>query len=127
MKKNFVTFHSAGSFVAETTTKEIDSWNVDVAKKMAEDITERYGAKPYGFNFITKSRDDNDLDSKVSDSSGMYYINCRMLTLEDVEKEKGKSSILYSNMECNGWNRVVTTKVGWGWTQPLGDKDIVLY
>lgn len=63
MEKHFVKFYSAGSFVAEETVKEIDSWDVNKAIEMSKDITERYGAKPYGFRFITKGRTDADLDS----------------------------------------------------------------
>ena len=69
MKKHFVTFFSPGTFVSETTEKEIDSWDVEKAKELARSIKERHGATPYGFRFITRSRNDDELDSKVSDRS----------------------------------------------------------
>jgi len=72
MKKNFVTFYSPGTFVSEETTKDIDSWNIQEAESMAESIKERHGAKPYGFRFTTRSRNDNELDNKVTDTSPMY-------------------------------------------------------
>lgn len=54
--KDYVVFCSPGSFVHETSTKEIDSWDVRKAVEMATEITERYGSKPFGFYFRTKGR-----------------------------------------------------------------------
>lgn len=127
MEKYFVTFMSAGSFCAETTTKEIEDWDVDKAVKMSKKVSERYGAKPYGFYFTTRSREDNELDSKVSKTSNMYYLNGTVETLEEIKAQNNPDrNILISNMECNGWDRVVTTYNPWKWTQPLNSDDIVL-
>lgn len=129
VKKHFVTFYSPGTFVAEETTKEIDAWSPDLAKRMAADIKERYGAVPYGFQFSTRTRTDKDLDSKVTARSCMYFINCKVLTLADVEKlakENRKYETLLANMKENRFARVVETINGWKWCQPLTDKDIVL-
>jgi len=128
MEKHFVTFYSPGTFVAETSEKPIDSWDVDAARKMAESIEERYGATPYGFRFTTRSRGPDDLDSKVTAKSPMYYINCKVQSLEYLEaRGRADERILVSNMKCNGWDRVVTTTKGWKWTQPLEANDVVLY
>jgi hypothetical protein len=127
MKKHFVVFYSPGTFMAETTEKEIPSWDTALAKKMAEGITERYGATPYAFRFFTRARGPKDLDSKVVKKSPTYYINCKVETLREIEKRGDpKESILISNMCCNGWKKVVTTTKGWRWTQPLEKDDIVL-
>jgi hypothetical protein len=127
MNKHFVTFFSPGTFVAETTEKPVDSWDVGVAKKMAEKITERYGATPYAFQFTTRSRKADELDSKVSKKSPLYYINCKVETLKEIEKRADpKESILVANMKCNGWKKVVVTTKGWRWTQPLEKTDVVL-
>ena len=127
MKKHFVKFYSAGTFVAEESVKEVDSWDVDKAVAMSKDITERYGAKPYGFRFITRGRTDKDLDSKIVAESGMYFINGVVETLDEI-KAKGDSNnrILISNMECNGWDKVVTTKNPYVWTQPFGKNDKII-
>lgn len=53
MEKHFVRFLSAGTFVAEETVMPIEEWDVDQAIEMVRNITERYGAKPYGFQFVT--------------------------------------------------------------------------
>ena len=93
MEKHFVKFFSAGTFVAEQTVKEIDSWDVDKAIEMSKEITERYGAKPYGFRFFTKGRTESDLDSKVVARSGTYFINGVVETLEEIKAKSSKSNL----------------------------------
>ena len=126
MKKRFVTFYSPGTFVAEQTTKCVASWDVEKAVAMVPEIKERYGATPYGFQFHTKRRGTGDFEPKEIDRSPMYYVNCRVQTLEDVEAEGPSCAILAQNMRSNNWDRVVTTEEGWKWTQPLGETDVVL-
>lgn len=127
MEKHFVKFYSAGTFFAEDTVKEVDSWDVDKAIKMSKDITERYGAKPYGFRFFTKARTEANLDSKIVAQSGTYFINGVVETLEEI-KAKGdpNNRILISNMEGNGWNKAVTTYNPYKWTQPFGENDTIV-
>jgi hypothetical protein len=125
MEKHFVRFYSPGTFFAETTDKEIDSWDVEKAKEMAKDIIERYGAKPYGFQFITRSRKPEELDSSVSATSNMYYLGGRIRTLEEVEREQ-PDSVLARNMRGNGYDRIIESSNGWKWTQPLMENDVVL-
>ena len=127
MEKHFVRFLSAGTFVAEETVMPIEEWDVDQAIEMAKNITERYGAKPYGFQFVTKGRTDKELDSKVINRSGIYYINGVVETLSQV-KAKGNPGdrILISNMESNGWDKVVTTYNPYKWTQPFNEGDSVV-
>lgn len=128
LEKNFVTFFSPGTFVAETTEKAIDSWDIKKAEKMASKITERYGATPYAFQFTTRSRTDSELDSSISQRSPMYYIKGRVDTVDSVRKRNDpKESILLLNMEENGHKRVFTSLNGYRWTQPLNDEDVVLH
>lgn len=126
MKKRFVTFYSPGTFVAETTTKGVANWNVEKAVEMMASIEERYGAKPYGFQFYTMRRGLRDFEPKEIERSPMYYVNCRVQTLEEVEAEGPVTATLAQNMRTNKWDRVVTTQEGWKWTQPLRKGDIVL-
>jgi len=128
MTRHFVTFMSPGTFVAEQTTKEIDAWDVDAAKAMAEGITERHGATPYGFYFYTMERDSGDWEPRQTAKSPMCYLpHCKVETLEEIEaRNDPNEEILRSNMRCNGWNRVVSSTRGWRWTQPLRDDDVVL-
>lgn len=127
MEKHFVRFLSAGTFVAEETTREIDSWDVEKAAEMSKEIVERYGSRPYGFQFITRSRNDDELDSRISASGGVYYINGIVHTLEDLKKANNPDDkILISNMECNGWDKVVTTHNPYKWTQPFNADDEII-
>jgi hypothetical protein len=129
MEQHFVTFLSPATFVAEATTKPIDSWDVEKAQEMAHEITERYSATPYGFRFSTRSRTDVDLDSKETATSGTYFLGGKIETLDEVKARRrpdGKDDILISNMEGNGYARIVTNDNSWRWTQPLADGDVVL-
>lgn len=127
MKKHFVVFYSPGTFVAESNEKPIDSWDVEQAVEMVHGITQRYNATPYGFRFITRGRGDKDLDSKKIASSPMYYLGGKVETLRQVKARKDpKDKILISNMEGNGYKRIITNTNSWKWTQPLEDQDVVL-
>lgn len=127
MKKHFVEFLSPGTFVSEITTKEIESWNVEQAMDMALTVKERHGATPYGFRFITRERKADELDSKVTKYSGIYYLGGTVLTLKDVRaRQDPKDKILISNMEINGYDRVIENTNSWKVTMPLTKDDVVL-
>ncbi len=127
MTKHFVTFYSPGTFVAETTTKEIKSWDIDAAVKMARNITERYGAKPYGFRFSTSERGEDDFEPRETAESGLYYLGGRIETLAEVEaRNDPKEHILRTNMRGNGYDKIVVNDNSWRWTQPLAEGDTVL-
>ena len=125
--KHFVTFYSPGTFVAETTERPIPSWDVTEAQRMARSIKERYGATPYAFRFSTRSRGAKDLDSRVTRTSGFYYLHGKVETLAEIEARNDPNErILRDNMRGNGWDRVVTNTKGYRWTQPLEKDDVVL-
>lgn len=125
--KNFVHFVSPGTFVAEETVKPIDAWDVDEALSMARTVTERHNATPFGFFFTTRTRADEDLDSKESAKSGMYFLGGEVRTVDDVRKAAlPEERVLLSNMEGNGWSRIITNRNSWKWSQPLRDEDTVL-
>lgn len=127
IEAHFVTFYSPGTFVAEDTTKPIDAWDVDKAVAMAREINERYGATPYGFRFTTRTREDHELDSKVTARSPMYYLGGKVETLAEVKaRATDKDRILVSNMEANDHKRIITNDNSWRWVQPLNDDDVVL-
>lgn len=127
VEAHFVTFYSPGTFVAETTEKPIELWDTDIAKSMAAKIKERYNAAPYGFRFTTRSRSAEDLDSKVTATSPMYFLGGEVETLAEVKaRATDKDRILVSNMEINGYERIITNNNSWRWTQPLEATDVVL-
>lgn len=127
MRSHFVTFYSPGTFMHEQSTEAIDDWGVAKAAEMAKGITERYGAKPFGFRFTTRERADTELDSKQVASSPMYYLGGKVETLEEVKaRATSADRILIANMECNDWDRIITNTNSWKITQPLMADDVVL-
>jgi hypothetical protein len=127
MQRHFVTFRSPGTFFHEQSTKPIDSWNPDKAVEMARDIVERYNSRPFGFFFTTRTRGDNDLDSKESARSGFYYFNGTIRTFEQVMADNlPDEDILRSNMRSNGFKRIITTNTPWRSTNVVDDDDVVL-
>ena len=127
MKQHYVEFLSPGTFTAESTRLEINDWNVDRAVEMSGEIHERHGARPYGFRFITRERGPNDMDAKQTASSGMFYLGGEVETLAEVEaRDRDDERILLSNMRGNGYERIVTNRNSWKFTQPLQDGDVVL-
>lgn len=127
MKQHFVTFQSPGTFVAEESTLPIPSWDPAAVMEMARSITERYNAKPYGFYFTTRERGDTDLDSKETARSGMYYLGGKIETLDEVrQRNDPEERILLSNMEGNGYDRIIVNTNSWRVTRPFKDGDTVL-
>jgi|WetSurMetagenome_2_1015567.scaffolds.fasta_scaffold517521_2 hypothetical protein len=127
MKKHFVTFLSPGTFVSETNTEEISSWDVDKAVKMAQRIVQRYNARPYGFYFSTRVRRARDLDSWVSKSSGIYYLGGRVETREEVEARNDPAEeTLRWNMRVNNIEKIVINNNSWKFTAELKDEDTIL-
>lgn len=127
ISKHFVTFYSPGTFFSEQTTEPIGAWDPKAALAMASNVTERYGAKPYGFQFTTRTRGDSDLDSNVSATSPRYYFGVKVESLADVKaRGEPEGSCLITNMECNGWPHIVSTIAGWKATLPLMPEDVVL-
>jgi len=123
---NFVTFLSPGTFVHESTTKPIKSWNVNEASQMAHKITERHGAIPFGFYFTTRERTETDLDSKQTKQSATYYIGSRIMTLSDVKREMPDKKILIGNMQGNNIERVLVNNNSWQTIVPFGKDDVLL-
>lgn len=127
MKQHFVTFFSPGTFVSETSTKPIDSWDVAKATEMARGISERYNATPYGFQFSTRERGDNDLDSHEIAESNVYYLGGDIVTIEEIrERNDPDERTLLWNMEVNKLDRVLVNCNSWKITLPLTSDAIVL-
>lgn len=127
MKKHFVEFLSPGTFVSEVTDREIDAWDVDTAMAMATDIVERHSARPYGFQFTTRERNDDELDSREIARSGTYYLGGEVLTREQVEaRNMPTEEVLRSNMRINDIERIIVNTNSWKFTAELKDKDTVL-
>lgn len=127
MKKHFVIFESPGTFFHEKTEKPIDAWDVEKAAEMAHDITERYNATPFAFYFTTRERKDNELDSRVTKTSGRYFLGGKIETMEEIKARNNPDErILVGNMEANNYPSVVVNTNSWKCVQPLTTDDTVL-
>jgi hypothetical protein len=127
VQAHFVTFYSPGTFVSEQTQQPIEAWDIEAAKALALTVSERYGATPYAFRFSTRSRGADDLDSKTSATSGLYYLGGTVLTLSEVEaRGDERDRILISNMRGNGYDRVIENHNSWKFAGPLNEGDTVL-
>lgn len=101
---------------------------------MAKDITERYGSKPFGFQFETRivcqpvpdgENGTIDVPHKIVEKSGTYYIKGELLTYDDV-LSSGENGILCSNMRANGWPIVCETRNSFKHVAVFEEKDKVL-
>ena len=110
-EKYYVTFYSPGTFFAESSTKRIVRWSTIQAVKMAEGITERYGAKPYGFRFETRLEQETvaGIASKTIAQSGVYFMNAKVKTYEEIAKVNHEDDyVLLNNMRNNGYPLIAT-------------------
>ena len=128
MTKHFVTFLSAGTLVAEQSTKEIDSWNTDRAIELSRSVVERYETRPYAFYFTTRERGPDDFDSKETAKSNLYFLGGTILTLEQIKarSDSDDNSILIFNMEANGYEKVIETCRPYRFTAAFKPGDVVL-
>lgn len=127
MEKHFVTFLSPGTFVHESSTREIEKWDPSLAKEMAKDIVERYNSTPFAFYFTTRTREEDELDSKITATSSSYYLGGKVETYDQVKARATKDDeILLTNMEGNGIERIITNTNSWKIVQPLEEDDVVL-
>ena len=124
LEKHFVTFYSPGTFVCETSTKPVDSWDVGPAVAMARDIKERHGATPYAFKFETQVSD--GWKPKTVRESGMYYLGGRLMTIDDIPDTKENETLRW-NMRFNHIETVLENTNSWRVTVPFDrQKDTLL-
>ena len=119
MLKHYIQWHFAGSFFSNVKLQEVPDRRDTLGDTVPPD-----GA--YGFRFL--SRQEVEIDGEVMtgaqrNESPMTYFG-EVLTLEQVKQLPGDNRILISNMEGNGWERVVRTILGN--FQPLRDGDVVV-
>jgi hypothetical protein len=132
MKKHKVVFYSPGTLFSESQSRDIDSWNIKEAIKLAETIT--YG-KPYGFVFETYLTAEDVPDGeggmlkvqpKRIDSSGIHFLGGTTLTYDMVCETHSENDILRSNMRANGYWIVCINTNSWKTTMPFNEKDCIV-
>lgn len=135
-EKHFVIFSSPGTFVSESTTKEIAEWDPRAAVAMAEKIVERYNARSYGFTFETRLVADPipdgrggtlNVESRKLRESGTYFLGGKLETYDEVlARNEDREDILRGNMRGNGHWIVCVTTNGFRSTMPFGEKDFMV-
>lgn len=103
MLKQYIEFFYPGSFVSESSAKEVAD-----RTPPAELPKGAYGYRFFARNEVTQ--DGETLRGRPKDYSGITYYG-EAMTLEEVKAltPSGDYRILVSNMESNGWGRVVKT------------------
>ena len=135
-RKHTVTFLSPGTLFSESTIKDIDSWDTKKAVEMAEKITERYNAKPYGFGFETWKTHAPVSDGeggtlevrpKEEKSSGIYFLGGKLETYDDVvARNLDSESILRSNMRGNEYWVICINTNSFKSTLPFNENDRIV-
>lgn len=117
MTKHYVEFSFPGEFFSEYTVQEVAERNPELVK-VPEGV--------FAYRFFDRSEAIVDGETIVGDRknfSPLTYLGTAY-TLEEVKAQFPECTPLISNMECNGWNRVVKTRRG-NW-QPLEEGDTVI-
>lgn len=105
LTKNFVQFFWPGFIFSEEETVPIKSWYINEALKI---IKNKNMKSIYGFRFLTRGREDDELDSRIIKQSGMYFLKGHVKSLKDIEDERNlKNRTLIGNMKCNGWTHAI--------------------
>lgn len=120
--KTYVELLYPGSLFAEDE-------QVVVKERNAEKVAKKY-RQCFAFRFYDLTTAEVSVDGVRRVVSGerknvspLYYPGAKSYTLAEV-KRLPDSRILASNMECNGWKRVVKTRRGN--FQPLNKTDVIL-
>ena len=127
LTQKYLTFWYPGAFIAEDTTIKVDEWSVDLAMGIVKEKKRRGEIIPYGFEFTTRGREEDELDAKRIAKSPFYWLGGEVQTLAQVKAIGGtENHILISNMESNHYEKIITNRNSWNWTMPLNETDIVL-
>jgi hypothetical protein len=135
-RKHFVNFVSPGTCFNEESTRPIESWDVAKAVEMSHEVTERYGAKPYAFHFLTMlvlppvadgEGGELNVEPKEVEKSDLYYLGGTVQTYDEIVARADKSnSVLISNMRCNGWWLVVENTNSWKTVRPFEKNHVIV-
>lgn len=133
-RKNYVTFLSPGTFTSESTTKEVPEIHPPLAARMAREIAERHGAKPYGFIFEERIVHDPipdgiggtlNVQSKTLLSTGIYFLTGTVRRYDEIPETKD-THILRANMRGNDWPLVIENTNSYRTTMVYESKDCVV-
>jgi len=121
LEKHFVSFYSPGSFSCEFITEEIDRWDVKKACERAKALKKECGMTPIAFDFRTRRREDDELDSKLVKKSPIYHINGKIIDISQVKDED-----LLSAMRLGNFKSIVQTYNGIDHNEMFAEGDQIL-
>lgn len=134
--KHYVVFDSPGTMFTESSSREIGEWSTQLAVRMAADVVERHGARPYCFRFETRRSADPICDGdggtlevipKTLSRSGRYFIGGQLQTLDELEARADPDNrILLANMSGNDWPITVVTANSYKSTQVFEETDCIV-
>lgn len=134
--KTYVEFISPGTLVDESSCLEIASCCSKNAVEMSKQITERHGAKPYGFVFITRLVHDPVSDgeggemevlAKEKERSGIHFLGGTLRTYDEVVADNLESErILRSNMLGNSYPIVIENRNSYRSTHEFTKDDCIV-
>jgi hypothetical protein len=105
MTETYICYYYPGFLTSETSKEKVKDRTIP-------NILPRGCYCFYFYDLETTHVGQEPLTGKPKNFSKYYYPGGSILTLDDIEKQMGKGSTLYSNMKCNEWNAVVKSKMG---------------
>jgi len=118
--QHYIEWMYPGIISTDTSSEKIDHRDPQRVDKMKERV--------FAFRFFDRTVvDGEELLGKDKNPSGIYYLGGSVMTLAEVKDKYGDDPdkrILISNMENNGYDRIVMTK--FGQSMPLNDQDRVI-
>jgi hypothetical protein len=120
VRKTYIEFLYPGSFVAESSTKEVKTREVSKVKVPKS----AFGFKFFDILSVVVDADSRkvQLTSERINMSPMHYYGGKLYTLAEVEREFPQNDTLVQNMKGNGWGKVIRCRTG-NW-QPFEDVDV---
>ena len=119
--KYWVKFWMPGTIVAESWNQEFESLP----------DPRRVSWPRHAYAFTVHQREDivdkdKEYQGKPEQVGPMYYHpDSKIETLEEVKQNPNTGPALVSNMECNGWDRIIWTR--WkNWPQPFKEGEMLV-
>ena len=131
----FAHFFSPGTLFAETTLRPLETGTLEEAVTVAKSITERYNARPYGFDLVTmlvaEPVDDGEggkmeVPPKEVERTGRHFLGGDIVLYEEAVSEAGEGSIWATNMRGNRDPICVVITNGFKSTQVFREKDCIV-
>ena len=116
-KQLFVSVFSPGTLFSEQDSFEVESRELKPILTKIKDITQRHGAKPYGFRFQ---------DGNGKPLSGTYYITGRLIYFDEIPENDEDLRILRSNMRANDYPIVIENKNSYRFTGQFEEEDSII-